>query len=61
MDIDGNVVMSKKSIADLIIQQDKLTQKINRWYEKQQRRRERAARFHRFFDSIWNKFFWFLK
>lgn len=44
-----------------MIKQDKLTQKINRWYEKQQRRRERAARFHRFFDSIWNKFFWFLK
>lgn len=44
-----------------MIKQDKLTLEIDRWREKQQRRRDRAARFQRYFDAVWNKFFWFLK
>ncbi|MDP2152205.1 MAG: hypothetical protein Q8J66_00900 [Methylotenera sp.] len=44
-----------------MIKQDKLTLEISRWQKKQQRRRNRAARLGRFFDAVWNKFFWFLK
>jgi len=44
-----------------LMPEDELSRKISKWVATQQRRRNRAARFQKIFDVIWNKFFWFLR